>query len=118
MTGTGKPGAGEYRWRFEWLVCVRTPDGVTGDNPKSYPSTGNYLWGNYSAQSSNEQDKYGAIRTVTQGEVRVRGFPNISAEDRLYYFNFGETYDVTGVRRDFENYETVLDVESVNTSNG
>lgn len=108
--------AGEFKFRFEWLSCVRSPDGITGDSPKTYPSSGVYLWGAYEAQTGQEQNQFGATRSVTSGQVRFRGFPTISTLDRLRYVNYNEIYDISGIHRDFEANETVVDVESVNRS--
>ncbi len=96
-------------WRFDWQRMSRTADGTTGDKPKSYGSQG-YLWGKYEAEGAAETVVQGATRTTVYGTITLRGFPTVTAKDRLVFVEFNETYLVDGVRRNFAKNELICDV--------
>lgn len=107
--------AGEYRWRWQWFQCVRTADGTTGDKPKTYTSNG-YLWGTAELTSANEQNEYGAPRYIVTGQVRFRQFLALSPLDRLVLLRDNQTFIIDGVRKDFDNNQTIADIHSLSIS--
>lgn len=99
-----------YNTYFQWMQCTRAADGTTGSKPKTYSSVG-FLWGNLELSNANETDQYGAVRNVVIGQARLNQFPALSAQDKLFDVEFSEAYFVTGVRRDREANETVVELE-------
>jgi len=107
-----KNGAGDYPWRWQWLVCSRTADSTTGDKPKSWNASG-YLWGSAELESASEVNEYGAVRSTVSGTARFRQFPNIGTNDRLVLVRDNQTYVIDGVRADWDANETVVTLHSL-----
>jgi hypothetical protein len=99
-----------YDTYFLWMQCNRTGDGSTGAKPKTYTPNG-YLWGDLELSNANETDERGAVRNMVTGQARLHQFPALSAKDKLVDEQFGDTYFVTGIRRDRDANETVVELE-------
>lgn len=107
-----KNGAGDYPWRWQWLVCARTPDTQTGDRPKSWVN-GGFLWGSAELESASDVNEYGAVRSTVSGTARFRQFPKLSTNDRLVLIRDGQTYVIDGIRPDWDANETVVTVHAL-----
>lgn len=91
----------------------RTADGTTGDRPKTYTATGTYFYGTADFESGTEQNEYGAQRSVVSGTAKFRNYPSITANDRLRLVRDNLVFNIDGVRKDWENNQTICDISTV-----
>jgi hypothetical protein len=120
--------AGDYRWYYAWFPLNRTSDGVTGDQPRTfgispYTSTGGiqigtasgYFWGSEEPTNANHESEFGAARSRWSGTIRLRNvlFPPVNAQDLLQGGVNNTLYQIDGLRPDWANNQTILDVHSI-----
>lgn len=95
--------AGDYNQPFTWLLRTTTKDSTgnapTGQDVETFTSNG-LLWGQMFTDTAVEANAYGSLQTQSTATIRFRQWPTLSAMDRVVHEQFGETYMVTGIRRD------------------
>lgn len=98
-----------YTRAFTWLQRTLTQESTYGHEKESWTSNGT-VWGLLVESASEVVEEFGVPTTHTYGSIRLRQFPQVKTEDRLQCHQFGDTFFVTGVQRDFGANETILTV--------
>jgi head-tail adaptor len=108
--------AGKYNQAFTWQLRTISKNTTNGQEEENFSDNGT-LWGEMVLTNGQEQDEYGALQAVSEGTVRLRQFPNISALDRLLHKHFQDVYVIRGVHRDQKNNETICDIKHFESLN-
>jgi hypothetical protein len=99
-----------YDQSFTWLKQTTNKNTDNGQEEEVFSNNGT-LFGSLVLTNGSEQDEYGALQAISEGEVRLRQFPAITALDRLLHKQFNEVYVIKGVYKNQRANETVLQVK-------
>lgn len=102
--------SGYYDQAFTWLIRIPTKNEDDGQIVEDFTENGT-LWGHLELTNGTEQDEYGALMSVAQGQVILRQFPTITALDRIKHKHFDEMYVIQGVFKNLRTNETILDIK-------
>ena len=105
----------QFPWQWTWLQCERTLDTTTGDNPRTYVANATPLWGSAELQSASVENEYGRPAYIVTGQVRFRQQIAINQLDRLTLIRDNMTFVIDGIRFDWDNNQTIVDIHSLTT---
>lgn len=88
---------GEYRVRVEFLWKHGSKDGAYGQAVPSYIK-GGIGWAHIEQTDAGKRQGFEQVDIQTRATIRVRGYPILSAKDRLRVKATGEIYQIVGVR--------------------
>ncbi len=90
--------AGDYSDHCQLLKRTLTKDPATGQDVEAFPANG-YLWCAVEINSARRQESLGASQTGVAATIRIRNYVTVSALDRLYLAEWGETWILETIRR-------------------
>ena len=105
---------GDYIIRLQVLPRVLGTSATNNEGLESWPSEGAAYSAATEAMNSVEQLSQGIAASTGSKKYRIRGrnIP-IATVDRIKIVATGEIYNVTGVSRDYDTNDTILNVERV-----
>lgn len=83
--------AADYSDRCQWLKRSTNKDSTTGQDVESFTANG-YLWCAVEPNAGRDQTDYGSRQKGQDGTIRIRNYPAVSALDRLYRPEWGQTW--------------------------
>ena len=92
--------AGKYRWRFKRQIPLSSGTG--------FRDSGEFYWGMLQDMKSSEASDLGTILFETNVVIRIRNYVTLNAQDRLIDTETEDSYEVTGLQRNFHENETVV----------
>ena len=98
ITKSGMRKAGEYNERVRRLVRSVAKDGTTGQDKETFTPS-ELLWAKIDVGSGRKQRDYGAEQTGASATISIRNYYPLTALDRLYSLQWGETWIVETVHR-------------------
>lgn len=90
--------AGDYCDRVQRLVRTVTKDASTGQDKEHFTAS-ELLWSKIEVGSGRKQRAYGAEQTGADATISIRNYYPLTALDRLYSAQWGETWIVESIHR-------------------
>lgn len=95
--------AGDYDYTLTRLVRSVTR-ATNGQEEQTFTAQAGYLWAGIEENAGRRQTDYGATQTGADAVIRVRGWPTLSALDRLQD-SYGRVWIVENIARSKTPYE-------------
>lgn len=105
---------GAYIHRIQVLTRSLGTPGTNNEGKESWPASGQAYSAATEAMNAGEQLQAGVAASTGAKKFRIRGrkIP-VQTVDRIKIVATGEIYNVTGVLRDYDTNDTILNVERV-----
>lgn len=79
------------------MIHSLTRDTVSGEDVLTFTDSGYHLWCDTEETNSRLQTDYGAPQTGADATIRIRNYPDVSAQDRLIDDFFGFVWIIESI---------------------